>query len=71
MIDRETGQIMAETVIVDFAKSLECSNYEEVEMALGILVRKSMRAIEKHRGAPAAQSLCQNVYADLVHNPQK
>ncbi len=71
MINRETGLIMAEDAIVAFAKSLECANYEEVADALDILVRKSVRAIEKHRGIAAAQIICQNVYADLVHNPQK
>lgn len=70
MIDRKTGLIMAEEAIVAFAHSLECKNYEEVAEAMDILVRKSVRAVEKHRGVAAAQVLCQNVYADVVNNPQ-
>ena len=70
MIDKETGLIMAEDAIVSYADSLECKNYEEVELALDLLVRKAVRAVEKHRGLPAAQTLCQRVYADLTSNPQ-
>jgi hypothetical protein len=70
MIDRETGLIMAEQVIVDFAKSLNCKTYEDVEQAMDILVQKSVRAVEKHRGGPNAQILCQKVYADLINDPQ-
>jgi hypothetical protein len=62
---------MAEQNIVKFAESVECETYEEVEQALEILIEKSARAIEKHRGLPAAQMVCQRVYANLINNPQR
>ena len=70
MVDRETGLIMAEKVIVDFAQALGCKTYEEVEQAMDILVHKSVRAVEKHSGGGNAQVLCQRVYASLVNDPQ-
>lgn len=70
MVDRETGLIMAENVIVKFAESLECKTHEEVEQAMELLTAKSVRAVERYRGGPAAQMLCQRIYSGLVNKPQ-